>query len=411
MDFSRKLAYLVIKDVEAAGSYSNLALNTRLSRTPVESPALVRELVHGVLRNRSLLDWQIDSYLSNPAINVRLRIILRMGFYQLLFMSDKMPAHAAVNETVELANRYIKGFAGLVNAILRNYLRDGRPVRLPSEDDEELYLSVKYSCSPQIVSLWLESYGRQVTEDMLKVGLTEPPLGIRPNTLIEDNPYLQPQFVEDLKGAPIDADAYEAGLFSVQDESARSIVEVFLPLPGQRILDCCAAPGGKACAMAQLMENRGEIDACDIHESRLRLIDKEAERLGIRIIRTHLRDASEDSSQAEFSDYDGVLCDVPCSGLGTIRRKPEIKYNFRQEEVDKLTELQLAILKNSAKSLKPGGRLMYSTCTVNPAENEAVAEAFLRDATDFELLEHRQIFPQEGGSDGAFYCLMRKKDL
>ncbi len=410
MDSSRKLAYLVIKDVEAAGAYSNLALNTRLSRTPVESPALVRELVHGVLRNRTLLDRQIDSYLRSPAIDTRLRIILRMGFYQLLFMSERIPAHAAVNETVELANRYVKGFAGLVNAVLRNYLRDGRPVKLPDEDDEELYLSVKYSCSPQIVSLWLKSYGRRIAEDMLKVGLTDPPLGIRPNTLIEDNPYLQPQFLEGLKGTPIDFEAYEAGLFSVQDESARNIVEIFSPLPGQRILDCCAAPGGKACAMAQLMENEGNIDACDIHESRLRLIDKEAERLGIKIIKTHLRDAVEAPKEGEFSEYDGVLCDVSCSGLGTIRRKPEIKYNFKQEEIGKLIELQLSILRNSAKRLKPGGRLMYSTCTVNPAENEDVTEAFLR-GSDFELLEQRQIFPQEGGSDGAFYCLMRKKDI
>ncbi|MCR4805352.1 MAG: methyltransferase domain-containing protein [Clostridia bacterium] len=406
MDATRRLAFLILKDVETEGAYSNILLNSRLKDPKGASPAAVRRLVRGVLQNRILLDAQIDRFLKKPGLKPKERVLLRMGFYQLLFQKDSVPAHAAVSETVALAKSFMRGREGFLNAVLRAFQRDGCCVVFPAEDGPggpAGYLSVRYSVAPWIASLWLKSYGRDRTEAMLQASLEEPPLSLRVN------PLKCPDGLSDLpKGSLEDSAAWREGLVSVQDESAQEAVRVLAPRSGQRVLDLCAAPGGKSCAMAELMENAGEVLSCDISENKLSLIEKEAERLGIAIIRTRQQDASLPPDEEDRDAFDAVLCDVPCSGLGVMRRKPEIRYNVREEGARALPEKQLAILRTGGACVKPGGSLLYSTCTVNPAENEAVVRAFLADG-GFELLQEKQTFLGEGKRDGFYYGFMRKQ--
>ena len=405
MDASRRLAYLILKDVETEGAYSNILLNSRLKDPGEANPAAVRRLVHGVLKNRRLLDYQIDRFLKKPSLRARERVLLRMGFYQLLFESSFVPGHAAVSETVSLAKAFMKGREGFINAVLRAFVRDGCRLDLPEENGPEGpagFLSVRYSVSPWIVRLWLDSYGRERAESMLKASLKEPPLSFRVNPLKCPEGF-SPEAERNLETSK----AYRDGWFSVQDEAAQEAVRVLSPKPGDQVLDLCAAPGGKSCAMAELMENTGSVLSCDISENKLGLIEKEAKRLGITIIKTQARDACLPPSKEEIGAYDAVLCDVPCSGLGVMRRKPEIRDSLREIDVRSLPEKQLAILRTGAACVREGGKLLYSTCTVNPAENEEVAKAFLADAS-FELLEEKQTFLGEEGRDGFYYCLMRK---
>ena len=412
-DASRRLAFDILKSVESEGAYSNILLNERLERAQNADPAFVRRLVHGVLKNQDLLDYQIARFLKKPGLKTKQRVLLRLGFYQLAFCDD-IPDHAAVDETVAFAKDALKGNEGFINAVLRSFVREGKTLRFPPCDPDNAdslitFLSVRYSCQPWIVSLWLNAYGAERAEQLLSESLDVPPLVLRRNRLKPDasGPF-------DLSGGIAASEDYRKGRFSVQDASATEAVEVLDPQKGERVLDLCAAPGGKTCCMAERMENEGSILACDIHEAKLRLVEKEADRLGISIIRTCARDASAAPPEEERASYDAVLCDVPCTGLGVLRRKPEIKLRLKEEDAKALPVLQAAILRNAAAFVKPGGRLMYCTCTVDPYENERITEAFLQTGT-FEKLRERQIFTGDLAcgfkGDGFYYCLMRKKNL
>ena len=412
-DSSRRIAFDILKSVESEGAFSNILLNRRLEHAKNADPALVRKLVHGVLKNELLLDYQIARFLKKPGLKAKQKILLRLGFYQLAFCGD-IPDYTAVDETVALAKDVQKGGEGFINAVLRSFLREGKELRYPEfdpDDRESLtgYLSVRYSCQPWIVTLWLDAYGRERTEWQLSESLEPAPLVLRRNRLKVGNAY---EF--DLSGGIAASDDYREGCFSVQDASAIDAMNAFHPQKGEKVLDMCAAPGGKTCAMAEYMENEGSILACDIHEAKLQLVEKEAKRLGIYIIQTCVRDASAAPSQEEAGTYDAVLCDVPCSGLGVLRRKPEIKLRLKEEDAKALPDLQASILQNAAAFTKPGGKLMYCTCTVNPAENERVTQPFLEQGT-FERVCERQIFTGDildgAKGDGFYYCLMRKMIL
>ena len=412
-DDSRRIAFDILKSVESEGAYSNILLNRRLERAQNADPALVRRLVHGVLKNELLLDHQIARFLKKPGLKTKQKILLRMGFYQLALCED-IPDYTAVDETVDLARKVSKGGEGFINAVLRSFVREGKEVRFPAydPDDEDsfaAYLSVRYSCQPWIVRLWLDSYGKEKAQRLLQESLGTPPLSLRPNRLKADSGR-----GFDISGGIAASADYREGRFSVQDASAAEAMNALCAAKGETVLDMCAAPGGKTCAMAESMENEGSILACDIHEAKLQLVEKEAKRLGISIIRTTVRDAAEAPPAEEKGLYDAVLCDVPCSGLGVLRRKPEIKLHLKEEDAKALPALQAQILRSAAEFTRPGGRLMYSTCTVNPAENERVTQPFLEQGT-FEKVCERQIFTGDpvGGSkgDGFYYCLMRKKIL
>ncbi len=429
MDVNRKTAYLSLVDVESKRAYSNLAINHQIIINKPNSHSFVRELVYGVLENKLLLDHYIDQLVKNgigslktPELN-----IIRMGIYQLGYM-DSVPEYAAVNESVVLAKKYCRSKSGLVNGVLREYLNKKLQLSLPDRSEDEVkYLSVKYSYAPWIVELWLEYYSTDFVESLLAAGNETPPMTVRLNWLrvmkrdlinklreknyeVEEGKLCQNAL--NIKGSRIlSTDMYKLGMFTPQDESSMLVAEKLDPKHGETVMDVCAAPGGKTTAIAERMNNTGRIIASDIYRRKLDLIDKEAKRLGIINIETRSWDATRvDSSMLQKADR--VLVDAPCSGLGVVRRKPEIKYKELTEEMELLPKKQLAILSASSGYVKPGGRLVYSTCTVNPKENERVVEAFLKKNPAFEKIERTLLLPNVNGTDGFFICVMeRSKNL
>lgn len=424
MDKDRRLAFLILKDMEQKDSYSNLVINAYL-KEGADNPAFIRELVYGVLRNQMLLDWNIKQYQSKPGrLKPAEKVLLRMGFYQLALM-DSVPAYAAVGETVKLAAAFMKGRQGFINALLRSFERAGAMLQVPDEKEvgELTYLSVKFSCNEQIVRLWLDAYGREKTEEMLTASNAPAPLVIRTNTL-KIQPYelteklisqgfsvtggsLSRSFIVEGSGL-IDTEEFKDGLFQVQDEASQMAVETLDPQPGDELVDLCAAPGGKCCAAAVLMEDKGRIRAYDYYEARAGLITKLAGRLGITIIEASQADATIVNEDL-IGSADCVICDVPCSGLGVLRRKPEIKLRPLDEDYANLPEKQNRILHIASLYVKlKGGKVLYSTCTVNPAENRRVIDHFLKDNPGFAVEAERQLFP--GKSDGFYICLLRRQN-
>ncbi len=427
MDANRKTAYLTLMDVEAKKAYSNIALQHQIARGRPQSQSFVRELVYGVLENKMLLDYYIDQLVPSGAASLKKsdRTVLRMGMYQLGYMNS-VPEYAAVNESVMLAKRYCRGRDGFINGTLRNYLNHRLSIKLPDRaEDEVKYLSIKHSYAPWIVELWMEQYNVEFVEEMLKGGNETPPNTIRLNWMkvmkedlikkLEAKGYeVEPGSVCSnalhVKGGQLlGTELYKHGLFSVQDESSMLVAEKLNPRHGDVVMDVCAAPGGKTMAIAERMNNTGKIIASDIYRRKLDLVDKEAERLGVTNVETVSWDATRvDSTMAE--KVDRVLVDVPCSGLGVTRRKPEIKYKEKTEEMELLPKKQLAILSASSQCLKPGGTLVYSTCTINPYENQRVIADFLKKHERFEKEEMIQLLPHVNGTDGFFICVMKKSE-
>ena len=425
MDVNRKTAYLSLVDVESKKAYSNLAINHQVIINKPNSQGFVRELVYGVLENKLLLDHYIDQLVINGIGSLKTPelTIIRMGIYQLGYM-DSVPEYAAVNESVVIAKKYCRSKSGLVNGVLREYLSRKLQLKLPDRSEDEVaYLSVKYSYAPWIVELWLDHYSTDFVEELMKAGNVTPPMTVRLNWLKVMKPDLIKKLeakhfqVEEgricqnalnIKGSRLlDTELYKLGMFTPQDESSMLVAEKLDPKHGETVMDVCAAPGGKTTAIAERMNNTGRIIASDIYRRKLDLIDKEARRLGITNIETRSWDATRvDSSMIQKADR--VLVDAPCSGLGVVRRKPEIKYKELTEEMELLPKKQLAILSASSGYVKPGGRLVYSTCTVNPRENERVVEAFLKKNPAFSKIERTLLLPNVNGTDGFFICVMER---
>lgn len=425
MDANRKTAYLTLVDVETKNAYSNLALNHQIAVSRPSSPSFVREMVYGVLENKLTLDYYIDLLVKDGIKSLRSHelTILRMGIYQLRYM-DSVPEYAAVNESVMLAKRYCRYKAGLVNGVLREYLNKKIQLRLPDRHEDEVrYLSVKYSYAPWIIELWMEHYEMDFLEEILAAGNETPPTTIRMNWLKVMKKDLMDKLIEKgyeveegkvsrnaihVKGSGLlDTELYKMGMFTPQDESSMLVAEKLDPKHGETIMDVCAAPGGKTTAIAERMNNTGRIIASDIYRRKLDLIDREAKRLGITNIETRSWDATRvDSSMLQKADR--VLVDAPCSGLGVARRKPEIKYKELTSDMELLPKKQLAILSASSGYVKPGGTLVYSTCTINPEENEKVTDAFLKRNTTFNMVERIQMLPNVDGTDGFYICVMKK---
>ena len=427
MDINRKTAYLTLIDVESRKAYSNLALNHQIIINKPSSQAFVREIVYGVLEHKLTIDYYLDQLVRNGIENLKAAelTILRMGVYQLRYMNS-VPEYAAVNESVVLAKKYCRGTAGFINGVLREYLNRKMQLRLPDRGEDEVrYLSVKYSYSPWIIELWLEHYDMEFVERLLEAGNETAPLTVRLNWL----KVMKKDFIDSLqkkgfevsegnlcqnalnvKGTGLlDSEMYKLGMFTPQDESSMLVAEKLDPQQGETIMDVCAAPGGKTTAIAERMNNTGRIIASDIYRRKLDLIDKDARRLGILNIETRSWDATRvDSSMVQKADR--VLVDAPCSGLGVIRRKPEIKYKEYNDDMELLPKKQLAILSASSAYVKPGGVLLYSTCTINPRANEQVVDTFLRKNLSFRQVERKLLLPDVDKTDGFFICLMKKDE-
>ena len=373
MDANRKTAYLTLMAVEQKKAYSNIALNHQIIVGKPTSEAFVRELVYGVLENKIWLDYILEHLIPSGVESVKTSdlTILRMGIYQLGYM-DSVPEYAAVNESVVLAKRFARGRSGFINGVLRSYIRERYNIKLPDRfEDEVKYLSIKYSYDPWIISLWMEQYDSRFVEELLEAGNQKPPMVIRMNWLkvvkrdliarLEKQGFevSEGKLCDDslyIKGSGlINNQLYRNGMYSVQDEAALLVANMLDPKQGDLIMDLCAAPGGKTMAIAERMNNRGKIIASDIYKRKLNIVEQEAKRLGITIVEMRPWDATRvDSNMVQKADR--VLVDVPCSGLGVIRRKPEIKYK-KPFNLDGLPRIQLEILSAGAQYVKVGERL------------------------------------------------------
>lgn len=407
----------MLYDIEYSGAYSNLALKKALTADiSPQDKAFITTLVYGVTDKKITLDYIIGkrSKLKLKKISKYILIILRMGIYQLKFM-DKIPESAAVNESVKLAKRYGHGAsAGFVNGVLRNAAKT--EIEYPTDKTE--YLAVKYSFPLELCTKWINDFGYEFTENLLKAFSEPPRLTLRPNTLKTTADELLSKLNEKGIKAGISDDyiaadgfdiahdeLYKGGFYTVQDAAAMTASKVLSPKEGETVIDMCAAPGGKTTHMAELMRNKGRIFAFDVHEHKIDLIRKNAERLGITIIDAKIGDGQKYNEKYR-NTADKILCDVPCSGLGIIRRKPEIKYN--REDTARLPKIQRAILDNAAKYLKAGGELVYSTCTIEKEENEQVTEGFLKYNPDFEKLFEKTFYPHTDNTDGFYICKIKR---
>lgn len=416
---ARRLAADILVRIEKDGAYSTLTLREALRDAALPDQrdvSMVTRLVYGVTQRRITLDYNLALYLKQPLKKLPPPVlsVLRIGAYQILF-SEKIPVSAAVNESVTLTRQI--GFAyaaGLVNAVLRKLAAAG--LVLPEATDRADCLSVKYSAPPWLVSHFSSAYGEACAESILAAFQEPRPLFIRHNSLkcteealcgaLEEagvsveKTEVPGAFRLDGTGDITQLRAFRDGWFFVQDLSSQRCVQTLGAKPGETVIDCCAAPGGKTFSAAIAMENRGRVIACDLYEQKTRLIDSGARRLGVGIVQTICCDARE--LPQRLAPADRVLCDAPCSGLGVIGRKPEIRYKD-PAEIAALPALQTEILCAGAALVKPGGTLVYSTCTLNPAENEDVCAAFLQAHPDFQPAgEAVTCFPHETGGDGFF---------
>lgn len=401
----REAAFVSLQRMENSAKYLNIEADAAIRKNKLEGAdrALYTKLLYGTAERQITLDYLIGRLSSRPIdkIDPNVRIILRLSLYQLRYL-DRVPEYAVCNDAAELTRRFAKDDAvGFVNGILRSYLRTGKDLSLPrAEDDYILYLSVRYSAPEWLCRLFCDGYGKGRAERILAAFDEAPTVTLAVNTLR----CTREELIARLKNDGIRAEkcAYSEvgvrlcshvpteqltvlseGLCFVQDESSQLCAALVGAGKGEKILDACACPGGKSFAMAIGMHNEGSIDSCDLHENKLSLVTKGAQTLGISCIRTEKRDGGVFDGSLEGT-YDRVLCDVPCSGLGVIAKKPDIKMK-KEEEITRLPAVQKAILENCARYVKPGGVLVYSTCTLNPAENERQIEAFLSSHPEFSL--------------------------
>lgn len=385
MTDARQVAFSYLSKIERDNAYSNIILSEKDALSDRDR-VLAHRIVKTVLERKITIDYNLSQYLTQPLKKLKPQVltVLRMGACQLLFM-DKIPASAAINESVKLTKKNGCGFAsGLVNAVLRKVSANG--IMLPDEKDDN-YLSVKYSFPCYLVKKLCDYYGRETAERIMESSLDSSRIYIRKNTLKTEELTCETEKTEfddcysvkntgDITALP----DFKKGLFHVQDMSSQICCRVLEAKKGETLIDVCSAPGGKSMTLAEMMGNEGKIISCDIYEHKLKLISDTAKRLGIGIIETKLRDGTDKNCELPMADR--ILCDVPCSGFGVTGKKPEIKYKD-EKEVSSLPELGLNILENSARYLKKGGRLVYSTCTVLPEENIGVCKAFLEKHSDF----------------------------
>lgn len=397
---ARETAVRLLNDVRREGSYSNILLENTLTDSTLSAPdkALVTHLVYGVIERRITLDWCLAACADKPLKKMHPFVTdtLRVAAYQILYM-ERIPTAAAVNEAVKAVKKKQPYAAGLVNALLRNLARrkDTLFDALPSGDRG---LSVQYSCPESLIAFWRKAYGEEMLRTLLQGINGAPPSYIRINTLATD----ADTFTAALREANV---AFEAGelpdclrvtdmaalkamgnavqtQYYPQDKASQYAVHALGARPGERVADVCAAPGGKTFTAAQYMQNRGEIVASDLYEAKCDVIRTRAERLGMDIVKVTCRDAATPPPEEWCGRFDRVICDAPCSGFGVIRRKPEIRYKDPASCAD-LPPLQQQILSEAAKLVKVGGVLQYSTCTLNPDENRAVADRFLKTHPQF----------------------------
>ena len=434
MSNPRQIAFEALMKTYRDGAFSNLALDGILSKSDLDTrdKSFVSNLFYGVIERQLTIDYQLSLYLSKPLKKLKPEVlaIMRMGAYQVLFM-DKVPDSAAVNESIKLSKKNGVSFAsGLINAVLRKVSKGG--VVLPENCSKSEYLSIKFSCPLWLVKKWINEYGYEDTAAFLASSLGGADTYIRVNntklSVDELMDILNSEGVEcgktynentlkiNLKGRDIEKlDSFKNGFYHVQDMASQLCVKALSAKENDIVFDLCSAPGGKAYTVAETMNDKGKVLCFDIYENRVSLIVKGADRLGLKSIIGRVGDASIFNEELGLADK--VLCDVPCSGLGIIRRKPEIKYKS-EEELSDLPAIQYAIVDNASKYVKNEGRLIYSTCTLSKAENEDVVSKFLDNHKNFKaapLFEGNgsctmTLMPHKNQSDGFFIACLERDD-
>ncbi len=420
---ARDTAVRALLRQQSAGSYSNLLIDSVCAQDKLDprDAKFARALFYGTLERRLTLDHLLRQHSARPLekLSPAVREILRAGAYQLLYMD--VDDYAAVSESVEQAKRLQCGRAsGFVNGVLRSLLRDNKRIP-PVEGSRAAQLEVEYACPAWLVEIWLAHYGEQACLRMLEQSLGKPPLYLRANTIRISAQVLaqqlqaqgavcrllEPEGCIELISQPVATEqlnGFTQGLFHVQDRASQLCAAAVDAQPGMRVLDTCAAPGGKSFTVAQRMQGSGELIARDLHEKRARLVQEGARRLGLSNLHASAGDASVYAP--ELGRFDRVLCDVPCSGFGVIRRRPEIKYKT-PESIRNLPQVQYKILQTSSQYLKEGGRLIYSTCTLLPQENEQVVMRFLAQAKGFQLISQHSYTGED--SDGFFVAVLQRE--
>ena len=440
----RQAACEALLRIEKSGEYADRLIDSELLVGSLTGPdrGLFAELVFGVLRRQGTIDHILAQFLDKPLgeLDRSIHTILRIGLYQLMYL-DRIPESAAVNESVNLARQTAPRLSGLVNAVLRTYLRQRAAISFPDpESDPAQSMAARHSHPVWLVEMWIAQLGTAEAEAMAAASSLQPPLTVRANTLRTGRGQLLKMFEEadvrasacqfstdgiTVAGRPVirDLPGYGDGLFTVQDESSQLAGMLLGSEPYERVWDACAAPGGKTVILAQQIQDRGSLVATDLSPSKLRMIDAAAGRLGITCVSTAIADLRRPETAPEGA-FDRILLDAPCSGLGVIRRNPEAKWRLKHDDITRLAAAQRNFLENVAAKLKPGGALVYSTCSTSREENEDVVRDFLSRHGDFVLENISELFPglpefitvdgffrawpHRHGTDGFFAARMKK---
>lgn len=439
----RETAMDLLEAIEKNQSYSNLLLHHSIEKNqlPKKDIGLLTELTYGTLQRRMALDYFLKPFIKNTKkLESWVHHLLRLTLYQMVYL-DKIPDRAAIFEAVEIAKkRGHKGIASLVNGVLRSIQREGLP-SIEEIGDPIERLSIETSHPEWLVKRWVSQFGFARTKEMVEMNVTAPLQTARINLTkttrddcialleeegfqIEKSPII-PEAIRSLKGNLANSQAFKQGFLTIQDESSMLVSYALGVKEHEKVLDACAAPGGKSTHIAEKMDNSGEVISLDLHEHKVKLINDNARRLGLKTIETFALDARLSGEKFSQESFDRILLDAPCSGLGVMRRKPDLKYTKHEEDITRLSGIQHKLLTAVAPLLKKGGILVYSTCTVDKEENEKTVQLFLQENPQFEgdvLFKNRmpeavqplitgfdlQIFPQDFGSDGFYMAVLRK---
>ncbi|MFK9092375.1 16S rRNA (cytosine(967)-C(5))-methyltransferase RsmB [Bacillus salipaludis] len=440
----RAIAMDLLVTIEKNQSYSNLLLNNVIEKNELSAVdvGLLTELTYGTLQRRMALDFFLKPFIKdNKKLANWIHHLLRLTLYQMVYL-DRIPDRAAIYEAVEIAkNRGHKGIASLVNGVLRSIQREGLP-SLSEVSDPIERLSLETSHPEWLVTRWVNQFGYEKTKEMCEINLTAPMQTARVNLTkisrdecaqileedgftIEKSPII-PEAIRSLKGNLASTIAFKYGMLTIQDESSMLAAYALGAMEGEFVLDACAAPGGKSTHIAEKMQNTGEVISVDLHQHKVKLINDNARRLGLSNIKTNVSDSRLLQEKFKNESFHRILLDAPCSGLGVMRRKPDMKYTKVEQDLERLSSIQQNLLESVAPLLKKGGILVYSTCTVDKEENELTVKKFLENNPEFEgdfSFKNRmpeavqplitgyelQIFPQDFGSDGFYIAVLRKK--
>ena len=427
----RQIAARILFEWDAGEGYAEILLKRHLTSARLSPPdrRLVQEMVYGVIRNAALLDAWIDIAARQPPGKSRSRSLLRLGFYQLGLM-DRIPEHAAVNETVQTARRCgLHTQSGFINALMRRFIREKTTFMEQWEDWKRTLPAIAYSHPAWLVEKWEEQWDTAAATTLCQWNQGAPSIMARWNPIQGSVESLQDQWnqegiafkkclhdwsaphrlfeLKSPKGSPADSESFQQGKYYIQDPSTLLAVHLLDPQPTESILDACAAPGGKTAALSSLMQNQGTLHATDPDPVRLKRLQSNLHRLGIQNVRSG-ENLTQLGQASKAPSYDGILVDAPCSNTGVMRRRLDVRWRLSTSEIQTCCEQQSALLESTAPWVRPGGRMVYSTCSLEPEENQEQIDTFLREHSNWSLATARQLTPLQDGVDGAYAALLHR---